>query len=97
MIVLAGQPTTVNIQLTVASATQTVDVVEAATALQTENADVATGISTANDRQPAQPRRRSYLFRADRAGRGHEHAIAATAISPPAACLVLPTCSPSTA
>jgi hypothetical protein len=46
VIVLAGQPTTVNIQLTVASATQTVDVVEAAASLQTENADVATGIST---------------------------------------------------
>jgi hypothetical protein len=44
--VLAGQPTTVNMQLTVASASQTVDVVEAAAAVQTENADVTTGIST---------------------------------------------------
>lgn len=44
--VLAGQPTSVNVQLTVASASQTVDVVEGVTALQTENADVSTGIST---------------------------------------------------
>jgi Carboxypeptidase regulatory-like domain/TonB dependent receptor len=44
--VLAGQPTTINFQLTVAGASQSVDVVEAASALQTENADVATGIST---------------------------------------------------
>ena len=46
VVVLAGQPTTINLQLTVASASQSVDVVEAASALQTENADVATGIST---------------------------------------------------
>jgi hypothetical protein len=44
--VLAGQPTSVNIQLAVAGASQTVDVVEAASALHTENADVSTGIST---------------------------------------------------
>jgi hypothetical protein len=46
VIVLAGQPTSVNIQLTVASASQTVDVVEVASSIQTENADVSTGIST---------------------------------------------------
>ncbi len=46
VIVLAGQPTTVNVQLTVASAAQTVDVVEAATTIQTENADTSTGFST---------------------------------------------------
>jgi hypothetical protein len=39
--VSAGQPTTASIQLTVAGASQTVDVVEGATVLQTENADVA--------------------------------------------------------
>jgi hypothetical protein len=43
--VTPGQPTPVNVQLAVAGASQTVDVVEAATALQTENADVATGFS----------------------------------------------------
>src|SRR6202021_1574040 len=37
--VTPGQPTPVNVQLAVAGASQTVDVVEAATALQTENAD----------------------------------------------------------
>ena len=46
VVVLAGQPTSVNVQLTVASASQTVDVVEAVSALQTENADVTTGISS---------------------------------------------------
>jgi hypothetical protein len=44
--VAAGQPTAVNIQLAVAGATQTVEVIEAATALQTENADVSTNFST---------------------------------------------------
>lgn len=43
--VLAGQPTAVSFQLMVAGATQTVDVVEAPTALQTENADVSSGVS----------------------------------------------------
>jgi hypothetical protein len=43
--VTPGQPTPVNMQLTVAGASQTVDVVEAATALQTENADVSTSFS----------------------------------------------------
>jgi len=46
VVVLAGQPTTVNLQLTVSGASQTVDVVEAASALQTENADVSSGVST---------------------------------------------------
>lgn len=45
VIVTPGQPTAVNVQLTVAGASQTVDVVEAASAVQTENADVATGFS----------------------------------------------------
>src|ERR1700733_5821074 len=40
--VAAGQPTPVNVQLAVAGATQTVDVVESASSLHTENADVAT-------------------------------------------------------
>jgi len=43
--VTPGQPTPVNVQLTVAGASQTVDVVEAATALQTENADVSTSLT----------------------------------------------------
>jgi hypothetical protein len=46
IVVSAGQPTPVNVQLAVAGATQTVDVVEAASSLQTENADVATTINT---------------------------------------------------
>jgi Carboxypeptidase regulatory-like domain/TonB-dependent Receptor Plug Domain len=45
VLVSAGQPTAVNVQLTVAGASQTVDVVEASAALQTENADVTTGFS----------------------------------------------------
>jgi hypothetical protein len=40
--VSAGQPTALNLQLTVASSSQTVDVIEAPSALQTENADVGT-------------------------------------------------------
>ena len=44
--VSAGQPTPVNVQLAVAGGTQTVDVVEAASAIQTENADVATTFNT---------------------------------------------------
>ncbi|HTB20611.1 MAG TPA: TonB-dependent receptor, partial [Bryobacteraceae bacterium] len=43
--VTPGQPTPVNVQLTVSGASQTVDVVEAATALQTENADVSTSLT----------------------------------------------------
>jgi outer membrane receptor protein involved in Fe transport len=46
IIVSAGQPTPMNVQLAVAGASQTVDVVESGTALQTENADVATDFST---------------------------------------------------
>jgi hypothetical protein len=46
VVVAAGQPTPVNMQLAVAGATQTVDVVESASTLQTENADVATNFST---------------------------------------------------
>jgi hypothetical protein len=46
VIVLAGQPTAVNVQLAVAGASQTVDVVESASALQTENADVSSGVNT---------------------------------------------------
>ena len=45
VIVSAGQPTPVNIQLAVAGASQTVDVVEAASSLQTQNADVATNFN----------------------------------------------------
>jgi Carboxypeptidase regulatory-like domain len=47
VVVIAGQPTAVNVQLTIAGASQTVDVVEVASAIQTENADLSTGISTA--------------------------------------------------
>jgi hypothetical protein len=43
--VTPGQPTSVNVQLTVAGATQTVDVVEAAGTVQTENADVSTAVT----------------------------------------------------
>src|SRR5580704_13185793 len=46
VIVTAGQPATVNIQLAVAGATQTVDVVEGATVVQTQNADVSTNYNT---------------------------------------------------
>ncbi|MBV9770789.1 MAG: TonB-dependent receptor, partial [Bryobacterales bacterium] len=45
VVVTPGQPTAVNIQLAVAGASQTVEVVEGATLLQTENADVATGVT----------------------------------------------------
>ncbi len=45
VLVTPGQPTPVNVQLTVAGASQTVDVVEAVTTLQTENADVSTGFN----------------------------------------------------
>jgi hypothetical protein len=40
--VSAGQPTAVNVQLALAKSSQTVDVVETATTIQTENADVGT-------------------------------------------------------
>ncbi len=46
IVVTAGQPTTVSVQLAVAGASQTVDVVEAASALQTQNADVATNFDS---------------------------------------------------
>ena len=42
VVVSAGQPTAVNVQLAVAIASQTVNVVEAPSALQTENADAGT-------------------------------------------------------
>ena len=42
VIVTSGQPTAVNLQLALAGASQTVDVVEGSTTLQTENADVST-------------------------------------------------------
>ena len=42
IVVRAGQPTAVDVQLQVAGATQTVNVTEAASFLQTENADVST-------------------------------------------------------
>jgi len=45
IIVSAGQPTPANLQLAVAGASQTVDVVEAASAVQTQNADVATNFN----------------------------------------------------
>ncbi|HEX5227108.1 MAG TPA: TonB-dependent receptor, partial [Bryobacteraceae bacterium] len=45
VVVRAGQPTAVSFQVAVAAATQTVDVVEAPTSLQTENADVSSGFS----------------------------------------------------
>jgi hypothetical protein len=46
LVVSAGQPTAVNLQLQVAGASQTVDVVEGASLVQTENADVATNFNT---------------------------------------------------
>ena len=46
VLVTAGQPTTVSTQLTVATAAQTVEVVEAASSVQTENADVATNVNS---------------------------------------------------
>ncbi len=45
--VAAGQPTTASFQLPLAGATQTVNVTEAASSLQTANADVATTFNTA--------------------------------------------------
>ena len=45
IIVSAGQPTPANLQLAVSGASQTVDVVEAASAVQTQNADVATNFN----------------------------------------------------
>jgi Carboxypeptidase regulatory-like domain/TonB dependent receptor len=45
VVVNAGQPTTVSVLLTIAGATQTVDVVEGAVVIQTENADVTTNIT----------------------------------------------------
>jgi hypothetical protein len=45
VIVTSGQPTPVNLQLTLAGASQTVDVVEGTTTLQTENADVSTSFT----------------------------------------------------
>src|ERR1700733_1349452 len=45
IIASAGQPTTANIQLAVAGASQTVDVVESGTSVQTQNADVATNFN----------------------------------------------------
>ena len=46
ILVRAGQPTAVDVQLQVAGSTQTVNVTEAPTYLQTENADVATTFNT---------------------------------------------------
>ena len=46
VVVTAGQPTTVNVQLALAGASQSVSVTESASALQTENADVATTYNT---------------------------------------------------
>jgi carboxypeptidase family protein len=46
IIVAAGQPTTTSFQLPLAGATQTVNVTEAASALQTANADVATSFNS---------------------------------------------------
>src|SRR5580658_840356 len=45
VIVNAGQPTTASIQLALAGASQTVNVVESGSAVQTQNADVATNYS----------------------------------------------------
>lgn len=46
VIVTAGQPTTADIQMTVASSSTTVNVTEAASVVQSENADVATTFSS---------------------------------------------------
>lgn len=46
VVVVAGQPTAVNIQLSLASGTQTVNVVESGATLQTENADVGTNVDS---------------------------------------------------
>ena len=46
VIVNAGQPTAADVQLQVASASQTVDVTDSGISLQTENADVATTFNT---------------------------------------------------
>lgn len=45
IIVTAGQPVTANMQLAVAASSQTVEVVETASTLQTENADVTTNFN----------------------------------------------------
>jgi hypothetical protein len=46
VVVVAGQPTSANFQLAIASAQQTVEVTESATALQTQNADTTTSFNT---------------------------------------------------
>lgn len=46
VVVNAGQPTAVNVQLQVAGSTQVVNVVEAPSAVQSENADVSTNFNT---------------------------------------------------
>jgi len=46
VIVTAGQPTPVSVQLSVSGGSQTVEVVEAAAGVQTQNADVATTFNT---------------------------------------------------
>ena len=46
VVVSAGQPTTVNVQLMVAGATQVVNVEEGASVVQTQNADVSTNYDT---------------------------------------------------
>ncbi len=46
VVVTAGQPTAADMQLTVSGATQTVEVTEAATGVQTENANVSTVYNT---------------------------------------------------
>lgn len=46
IVVVAGQPTSANLQLTLASSRQTVEVTESVTALQTQNADTTTTFNT---------------------------------------------------
>src|SRR5579884_3812894 len=46
VVVVAGQPSTVNFQLLIAAATTTVNVSEAASVVQSENADVSTSFNT---------------------------------------------------
>ncbi len=53
--VSAGQPTALSVQLAVASASQTVDITEAPSALQTENADVGTTFSAEMVRELPNP------------------------------------------
>ena len=71
--VSAGQPTPANIELALAGATQTVDVVEAGASVQTQNADVATNFNQNMIDNLPNPGGDITYFAQTVAGRGDEH------------------------